>query len=143
MPSRKVKRTELSSGFNGSADLTRHFQALGMLAQRMGGRTGVDAAGGAGQAVGALDAALAHGTGVLVHGLAEGQRAVGPAAAGGGKEKGGVLMGSPPGAQFLDHGRGERNVALLTALATADQQARGLFAPDNIFDPNAGGLPDP
>ena len=35
MPSRKVKRTELSSGFNGSAELTRHFPALGILAQYM------------------------------------------------------------------------------------------------------------
>jgi hypothetical protein len=33
MPSRKVKRTELSSGFNGSADLARHFPALGILPQ--------------------------------------------------------------------------------------------------------------
>ena len=33
MPSRKVKRTELSSGFNGSAGLARHFPALGILAQ--------------------------------------------------------------------------------------------------------------
>jgi hypothetical protein len=32
MPSRKVKRTELSSGFNGSAGLARHFPALGILA---------------------------------------------------------------------------------------------------------------
>ena len=31
MPSRKVKRTELSSGFNGSAGLARHFPALGIL----------------------------------------------------------------------------------------------------------------
>jgi hypothetical protein len=104
----------------------------------MGCRTGIDTAGGAGQAVGALDAALTHGISVLVHGLAESQSAVGPAAAGGGKQKGGVLMDAPPGAQFLDHGRGKGNIALFTALAAADQQARGLLASANVFDPNAG-----
>ena len=82
------------------------------------------------------------GTSVLVHGLAEGQRAVGPAAAGGGKQKGGVLMDAPPGAQFLDHVRGQGNIALFTALAAADQQARRLFAAANIFDSHAGGFAD-
>ena len=140
MPTRKVKRTERSSGFNGSAGLARHFPALGILTQRVRRRTGIDTAGSAGQTIGALDAALAHGTGVLVHGLAQGQGAVGPAAAGSGEQEGGVLMGPPPGAQFLNHAGGQGNVALFAALAAADQQARRLLAPGDIFDPDTGGF---
>src|SRR5271169_2576958 len=108
--------------------------------QRMCRGAGIDAASGARETVGTLDAALAHGTGVLVHCLAESQSAVGPATAGGGKQKGGILMDAPPSAQLLDHGRGQGDIALFTALAVADQQARGLLASTNVFDLDAGGF---
>src|ERR1039458_1380138 len=66
------------------------------VAQGVRGGTGVDAAGGPSQAAGALDTALAHGAGAEVHGLAQGESAVGPAPARGGKEQGGVLVRPPP-----------------------------------------------
>ena len=49
-------------------------------------------------------------------------------------------MRPPPGAQFFDHGGGDRDVALLAALAAADQQAGRLLAPQNVFDPDADGF---
>ena len=112
------------------------------MTQGVRGGTGIDAAGGAGQAVGALDAALAHGAGVEVHGLAEAEGAVGPTPARGGKEQRGVLVRAPPGAQLLDHGGSDRDIALLAAFAVADQQTRRLLASQNVFDLDADGFAD-
>jgi hypothetical protein len=100
MPSRKVKRTELSSGANRSAGLARHFPALGILAQGMHGSCGqVELL--AGQDDQALEGGTGHGAGGCVHALGQRCRGVVIAAAGVGEEQERVTVEGPVAAQFL------------------------------------------
>src|SRR6266446_2311688 len=98
------------------------------MAQSVSGGGRVDAAGGASHPVGGLNAALAHRPGALVHGLAEGEGAVRPAAPWGGEQEPGVLVCAPPLAQFRHHGRRDWNVTVFAAFAVFDVQTGWVFA---------------
>ena len=112
MPSRKVKRTELSSHLNGSASLARHFPALGILAQGVDVRLLFDAAGLEGEAEGPLQRGAAHRFGGGAGALA--------AMALGGKEQCGMAMRFPLLAQEQQGALGQWDVAIPIAFASPD-----------------------
>ena len=99
MPSRKVKRTELSLDFNGSAGLARHFPELGILAQGMH-RSGRDVEVFAGDDEESLQGAVGHGANGFVHARGQGFGVV-VAAAHVGKDQQGVTVKGPVAAQLL------------------------------------------
>src|SRR5580765_876471 len=104
------------------------------VAQGMSGRAGIDTAGGASQPISRLDATLTHRPGALMHGLAKGKGAVGPASAWCGKEEARVLVRAPPLAQLLYHTGSQRNVTVFTPFAILDVQAGRIFAAMDVFD---------
>src|SRR5439155_17517054 len=111
-------------------------------AQGMSSRAGIDTAGRPSQPISRLNATLTHRPGALVHGLAEGEGAVGPTAARGGKEEARVLMRAPPLAQLLHHGRSQRNVTVFAPFAILDVEAGRIFAAMNVFELDAHGFTD-
>src|SRR5678816_4357242 len=110
------------------------------VAQGVSRRAGINAAGGARQTISRLHATFTHRPGALMHGLAEGEGAVGPAPAWSGKEKAGVLVRAPPLAQLLHHAGSQRNVTVFTSFAILDVEAGRIFAAMNVFDLDAHGF---
>src|SRR5215468_6641865 len=110
------------------------------VAQGVCGRTGVDTTGGARHPISGLDTALTHGSGAVVHGLAESKSTVGPAAPRRGKKETRVLMRPPPLTQLLHHLRSQWDVTVLATLAIFDMEAGRVFASVDVFEFDADGF---
>ncbi len=123
MPSRKAKKPVTYLALAGRPDesvgLTRHFQARGILAQRVHVRVFLDAAGLESQAKASLQRRAAHG-------LSGRGRTVASPSTFGREQKGGMAMGFPLLAQQVQGALGQRHVTVAIAFAAPDVDEHAL-----------------